>query len=41
MTVHWYKAARERGDTAQSLLEEWPLRKEMDNLKQLVAVSKK
>lgn len=41
MTVHWYKSAREKGDTVQTLLEEYPLRTEMANLKQLVDVSKK
>lgn len=41
MTVHWYKAARENGDTVDTLLEEYPLRTGMDNLKQLVEVSKR
>jgi hypothetical protein len=41
MTVHWYKAARESGDTVHTLLEEYPLRTEMTNLKKLVDVSKK
>lgn len=40
-TVHWYKAAREQGDTVETLLEEAPLRSEMANLKALVDVSKK
>lgn len=39
-TVHWYKAAREQGDTVHTLLEESPLRSEMANLKNLVDVSK-
>lgn len=37
-TVHWYKAAKEAPNTAQSLLDEAPLRREMDNLRQLVQV---
>lgn len=41
MTVHWYKAARESGDTVSTLLDEYPLRTGMDNLKQLVEVSKR
>lgn len=41
MTVHWYKGARESGDTVYTLLDEYPLRTEMANLKQLVDVSKK
>jgi hypothetical protein len=40
-TLHWYKATREKGDTVQTLLDEYPLRSEMTNLKQLVDVSKK
>lgn len=38
--MHWYKAAREQGDTVHTLLEESPLRSEMANLKALVDVSK-
>ena len=38
-TVHWYKATREARTTAGSLLEEAPLRAEMDNLRKLVEAS--
>lgn len=39
VTVHWYKATKETHNTAVSLLDEAPIRREMDNLKQLVQVS--
>jgi hypothetical protein len=38
-TVHWYTATKEAGTTAEALLDEAPLRREMDNLKRLVEVS--
>lgn len=37
-TVHWYKATRETYNTAQSLLDDEPIRKEMANLRELVKV---
>jgi hypothetical protein len=40
-TVHWYKATSETFNTPQSLLDEDPIRLEMDNLAQLVKVSNK
>lgn len=39
VTVHWYKATKEVPNTPESLLEEAPIRREMDNLKQLVQVA--
>ncbi|KAF6263669.1 hypothetical protein COO60DRAFT_1698710 [Scenedesmus sp. NREL 46B-D3] len=39
-TVHWYKATRETYNTPVTLLEEAPMRKEMDNLRALVQTSK-
>jgi hypothetical protein len=39
VTVHWYKATKETPNTPQSLLEEGPVRAEMDNLRQLVQVA--
>lgn len=38
-SVHWYKATSETFHTAESLLDEDPIRKEMDNLKTIVNVS--
>jgi hypothetical protein len=35
-TVHWYKATREVYNTATTLLDEAPIRKEMANLRELV-----
>ena len=40
-TVHWYKATSETYNTAASLLEEEPIRREAANLKELVKVSNK
>jgi hypothetical protein len=37
-TIHWYKDTRETYNTAVSLLDEAPVRREMANLKQLVEV---
>jgi len=37
-TVHWYKDTKETYNTAVSLLDEAPIRREMDNLKKLVEV---
>lgn len=39
MTVHWYKATKELPNTPVSLLDDAPIRQEMDNLKQLVQVA--
>jgi hypothetical protein len=39
VTVHWYKATKETPNTPESLLDEGPVRVEMDNLKQLVQVA--
>jgi hypothetical protein len=41
LTVHWYKATREAGNSLHSLLDEAPLKTEMGNLAQLVAVARK
>lgn len=38
VTLHWYKATREAPNTAVSLLDEAPLRREMDHLRRLVQV---
>lgn len=38
-TVHWYKATKETYNTPTTLLEEPPIRKEMDNLRALVQTS--
>ncbi len=38
-SVHWYKATAEMNVTAAQLLEEEPIRKEMENLKVIVGVS--
>lgn len=38
-TLHWYKATRETYNTPVTLLEEAPIRKEMDNLRALVQTS--
>jgi len=40
-TVHWYKATSEQGGTAESLLDEGPVREEMANLRELVRVAGK
>lgn len=40
VTVHWYKAKKETPNTPTTLLEEAPMRKEADNLKELVRVSR-
>jgi hypothetical protein len=37
-TVHWYKDTKEAPNTATTLLDEAPVRREMDNLKRLVEV---
>lgn len=37
-TVHWYKATRETYNTASTLLDEEPIKKEMANLRELVKV---
>lgn len=39
VTVHWYKATKETPNTPASLLDEGPIRVEMDNLRQLVQVA--
>lgn len=39
VTVHWYKATKETPNTPESLLDEGPVRVEMDNLRQLVQVA--
>lgn len=39
VTVHWYKAQKEAYNTPVTLLEEAPIRKEMDNLRALVGVA--
>jgi hypothetical protein len=39
VTVHWYKATRETSSTVENLLDEGPLRTDMENLRQLVEVS--
>jgi hypothetical protein len=39
VTVHWYKATKETSTTPASLLDEGPVRVEMDNLRQLVQVA--
>jgi hypothetical protein len=39
VTVHWYKATKETPNTPTSLLDEGPVRVEMDNLRQLVQVA--
>ncbi|KIY91271.1 hypothetical protein MNEG_16693 [Monoraphidium neglectum] len=39
-TVHWYKATKETYNTATTLLDESPIRKEMANLKELVKVGR-
>jgi hypothetical protein len=38
-SVHWYKATAEKDTTPASLLDEAPIRAEMDNLKKIVEVS--
>ncbi|WIA08610.1 hypothetical protein OEZ85_008039 [Tetradesmus obliquus] len=38
-TLHWYKATKEAYNTPATLLEEAPIRKEMDNLRALVQTS--
>lgn len=38
-TVHWYKATKETYNTPTTLLEEAPIRKEMDNLRAIVQTS--
>jgi len=38
-SVHWYKATSETFNTAASLLDEAPIRKEMINLAEIVRVS--
>jgi hypothetical protein len=38
-SVHWYKATSETFNTAATLLDEEPIRKEMANLRELVKVS--
>jgi hypothetical protein len=38
-SVHWYKATAEVYNTAATLLDEEPIRREMENLKELVRVS--
>ena len=40
VTLHWYKATKETDVTAASLLDDAPIRKEMENLKKLVGVAK-
>jgi hypothetical protein len=40
-SVHWYKATAETFNTAATLLDEEPIRREMANLKELVRVSNK
>lgn len=37
--MHWYKAQKEAPNTPASLLDEAPIRTEMDNLRQLVQVA--
>jgi len=39
VTVHWYKATKESYNTPVTLLDEAPIRKEMDNLRALVQTS--
>ncbi|KAI8467768.1 MAG: hypothetical protein J3K34DRAFT_480182 [Monoraphidium minutum] len=41
VTVHWYKATMETPNTAVTLLDDAPMRKEMANLKTLVGVAQK
>jgi hypothetical protein len=41
VTVHWYKSTKETFNTAQSLLDEAPLRQDMNRLKILVATAKR
>ncbi len=41
VTIHWYKATKETYNTAATLLDEGPIRKEMDNLKKLVQVGRR
>ena len=41
VTVHWYKSTKETYNTPQSLLEEAPLRQDMNRLKALVAIAKR
>lgn len=38
-TVHWYKATKETYNTPSTLLEEAPIRQEMDNLRAIVQTS--
>lgn len=39
VTVHWYKATKETPNSPSSLLDDGPVRVEMDNLRQLVQVA--
>ncbi|GBF91995.1 hypothetical protein Rsub_04719 [Raphidocelis subcapitata] len=40
VTLHWYKATKETYNTPATLMEEAPIRKEADNLRELVRVSR-
>ncbi|KIZ01367.1 hypothetical protein MNEG_6591 [Monoraphidium neglectum] len=41
VTVHWYKATKETANTAATLLDDAPIKKEMANLRALVGVAAK
>lgn len=40
-TVHWYKATSQEDNTAESLMDEGPVRREMQNFRELVRVAAK